>query len=184
MNLRLRLFATYAVVVLVFLVIIALGFTLLMRSYVDKQSLANLDDMTRPISVQIIALIRGNVTAQQLLASLQEQADKNGAYILLDDGSGNIVKQLTPLQPDSLSPISVAPSVLPQRITVAVKGKFTTTDNRIFLFAAYPLTRQSNQLTKVETMVLAIPQQGTISVLTTFIWPLLAAAGIALIFRC
>jgi signal transduction histidine kinase len=29
--------------------------------------------------------------------------------------------------------------------------------------------------------VLAIPQQGTISVLTTFIWPLLAAAGIALI---
>jgi len=113
MSLRLRLFATYAVVVLVFLVIIALGFTLLMRSYVDKQSLANLDDMTRPISVQIIALIRGNVTAQQLLASLQEQADKNGAYILLDDGSGNIVKQLTPLQPDSLSPISVAPSALP-----------------------------------------------------------------------
>ena len=181
MNLRLRLFATYAVVVLVFLVIIALGFTLLMRSYVDKQSLANLDDMTRPISVQIIALIRGNVTAQQLLASLQEQADKNGAYILLDDGSGNIVKQLTPLQPDSLSPISVAPGALPQGITDAVKGKFTTTDNRTFLFAAYPLTRQNNQLTKVETMVLAIPQQGTISVLTTFIWPLLAAAGIALI---
>ena len=62
MTLSRRLFLTYAAVVLIFLVIIALGFTLLMRSYVDKQSLANLDDMTRPISVQIIALIRGNVT--------------------------------------------------------------------------------------------------------------------------
>jgi uncharacterized membrane protein (DUF106 family) len=79
MSLRLSLFRTYAIVVLVFLAVIALGVTLLMRSYVDSQSLSNLNDMTRPISVEIIGLIRGNVTAQQLLATLQEQADKNGA---------------------------------------------------------------------------------------------------------
>ena len=51
MSLRLSLFRTYAIVVLVFLAVIALGVTLLMRSYVDSQSLSNLNDMTRPISV-------------------------------------------------------------------------------------------------------------------------------------
>ena len=108
MSLRLSLFRTYAIVVLVFLAVIALGVTLLMRSYVDSQSLSNLNDMTRPISVEIVGLIRGNVTAQQLLATLQEQADKNGAYILLSDGSGDIVRQLDPLQPETVTPITLA----------------------------------------------------------------------------
>jgi len=70
MSLRLSLFRTYAIVVLVFFVVIALGVTLLMRSYVDNQSLSNLNNMTRPISVEIIGLIRGNVTTQQLLTTL------------------------------------------------------------------------------------------------------------------
>jgi len=137
--------------------------------------------MTRPISVEIIGLIRGNVTAQQLLTTLQEQADKNGAYILLSDGSGDIVRQLDPLQPETATQISLADGALPHGITASVQGRFTTTDRRTFLYAAYPLTRQSGQLTKVETMVLAIPRPGTLTVLMTFIWPLLLAAGIALI---
>jgi signal transduction histidine kinase len=181
MSLRLSLFRTYTIVVLVFLAVIALGVTLLMRNYVDSQSLSNLNDMTRPISVEIIGLIRGNVTAQQLLTTLQEQADKNGAYILLGDGVGDIVRQLDPLQPETLTPITLASGTLPHGITAAVKGKFTTPDGRTFLYAAYPLTRQSGQLTKVETMVLAIPRPGTLTVLMTFIWPLVTAAVIALI---
>ena len=181
MSLRLSLFRTYAIVVLVFLAVIALGVTLLMRSYVDSQSLSNLNDMTRPISVEIIGLIRGNVTAQQLLTTLQEQADKNGAYILLGDGSGDIVRQLDPLQPETATPITLTNGILPHGITAAVQGKFTTTDGRTFLYAAYPLTRQSGQLTKVETMVLAKPRPGTLTVLMTFIWPLVIAAVIALI---
>jgi signal transduction histidine kinase len=181
MSLRLRLFTTYAIVVLVSLVVIALGVTLLMRSYVDKQSLSSLDDMTRPIYVQIVTLIRGNVTPQQLLSNLQEQADKNGAYLLLVDGSGDIVRQLVPLQPESPAPINVVPGTLPQGITSEARGKFATTDGRTFLFSAYPLTRQTGQLNNVETLVLAIPRPGTLSVLMTFIWPLLIATGIALI---
>ena len=181
MSLRLSLFRTYAIVVLVFLAVIALGVALLMRNYVDSQSLSNLNDMTRPISVEIIGLIRGNVTAQQLITTLQEQADKNGAYILLGDGSGDIVRQLDPLQPETVTPISLASGTLPHGITAAVQGKFTTTDGRTFLYAAYPLTRQSGQLTKVETLVLAIPRPGTPTVLMTFIWPLVIAAVIALI---
>ena len=181
MSLKLRLFITYAIVVLSSLLAVALGVTLLMRNYVDRQSLSRLDDMTRPIYVQIVALIRGNVTPQQLLSNLQEQSDKNGAYMLLVDGAGDIVRQLVPLQPETLPPVEVASGALPRGITSATKGKFTTTDGRIFLYSAYPLTRQGGQLTKVETLVLAIPRPGTLSVLLTFIWPLFIAAGIALI---
>jgi signal transduction histidine kinase len=181
MSLRLRLFMTYAIVVLVSLVVIALGVTLLMRNYVDQQSLSRLDDMTRPIYVQIVALIRGSVTPQQLLSTLQEQSDKNGAYILLVDGAGDIVRQLVPLQPETLSPIQVVSGTLPQGIASSTKGKFTTTDGRIFLYSAYPLTRQSGQLTTVETLVLAVPRPGTLSVFLTFIWPLFIGAGIALV---
>jgi len=181
MSLRLSLFRTYAIVVLVFLVVIAVSAVFLMRGFVDKQSLAGLDDMTRPIDVQIVALVRGNVTTAQLLASLQEQADKNGAYILLVDGLGDIVKQLVPQQPETLSPINVASGTLPQGISSAEKGVFTTTDGGIFLYAAYPLTRQSLPLTSVDTLVLAIPRPGIFTVVDTFIWPLLLAAVIALI---
>ena len=181
MNLRLRLFQSYAILLLLFLVIIALSTTLLMRSYVDNQSLINLDNMTRPISVQLIALIRGDVTAQQLLATLQEQADKNGAYIILEDGSGNIVRQLVPLQPQSLSALDVVPGTLPQGITSPVKGTLTTTEGRTFLYAAYPVTRSSSELTRVEAMVLVIPRPGIMTVVKTVIWPFLIAAGIGLI---
>jgi signal transduction histidine kinase len=181
MSLRLSLFRTYAIVVLVFLVVIAVSAVFLMRGFVDNQSLAGLDDMTRPIDVQIVALVRGNVTAAQLLTSLQEQADKNGAYILLVDGAGDIVRQLVPLQPETLSPISIASGTLPKGITAAVKGVFKTTDGKIYLYAAYPLTRQSLPLTSVDTLVLATPRPGIMTVVGTFIWPLLLAAAFALV---
>ncbi len=181
MSLKWSMFVSYIAVILVTLVVVALGGTLLARGYVDKLSLARLDDMTRPIYVQIVGLIRGNVTPQQLLSTLQEQADKNNAYVLLLDGDGNIERQLVPQQLEPLSPIAVAPGILPVGLTTSEQGKFTTTDRRVFLFSAYRLTRQTGQLNRVETLVLATVRPGTFSVLRTFINPLLIAAGIALV---
>jgi len=180
MSLKWSLFISYIAVILVTLVVVALGGTLLMRGYVDKLSLARLDDMTRPIYVQIVGLIRGNVTPQQLLSTLQEQSDKNNAYILLLNNAGDIERQLVPQQPESLSAISVAPGSLPAALTTSEQGKFTTADGRIFLFSAYRLTNQTGQLNRVTTLVLATIRPSTFSVLQTFIDPLLIAAGIAL----
>ncbi|MDD5190143.1 MAG: HAMP domain-containing sensor histidine kinase [Dehalococcoidales bacterium] len=181
MSLRWRLFSTFIVVILVSLTVVGLGFSLLMRGYVDNLSLSRLDDMTRPIYVQILGLIRGNVTPQQLLFNLQEQSDRNEAYILLLDSGANIERQLVPQQTPALSQITVPAGVLPTNLTTAVHGKFTAGDGRLFLYSAYPLTRQTGQLNKVETMVLTTVRPGTFSVLLTFIWPLVIAAGIALI---
>jgi len=181
MNLRARLFLSYVILTLVFMVVISVSVMLLMRSYIDNQSLSGLNNMTRPISVQIISLIKGNSTAAQLLSTIQEQADKNGAYILLDDSAGDIVRQLVPLQPNTLNPIIVTPGTLPENVTAAETGKFTAVDGRVFLFAAYPLTRQAVQLNKADTIVLAIPRQGTLAVLETFTWPLVIATIVALV---
>jgi signal transduction histidine kinase len=180
MSLRLRLFRSYALLVLLFLFIVGMVVALLLRGLVDDSALSGLDKMTRPISIELIALISGNVTPQQVLTALQEQADKNGAYILLTDASGEIVRQLVPLQPQALQPIQLASGTLPQGVTSALKGKITTTDGRTFLYAAYPVTRQNSQLNRVETLVLAIPRPGILTVIKTIILPFLIAAGLAL----
>jgi hypothetical protein len=153
---------------------------LLLRGLVDNSALSGLDNMTRPISVELIALIRGNVTLQQVAASLQEQADKNGAYIILTDSSGNIVRQLVPLQPQALQPIQVAPGVFPQDVTSALKGKITDADGKTYLYAAYPINRQNSQFISVATLLLVIPRPGILAVLKTIILPFLVAAGLAL----
>jgi len=66
MSLKSRMFITYAIVILIFLVVVALGVTLLIRPYVYRQSISRLEDMTRPIYVQMVALIRGNITPLEL----------------------------------------------------------------------------------------------------------------------
>jgi signal transduction histidine kinase len=181
MSLRLRLFRSYALLVILFLFIVAGVVALLLRGLVDNSALSGLDNMTRPISVELIALIRGNVTLQQVAASLQEQADKNGAYIILTDSSGNIVRQLVPLQPQALQPIQVAPGVFPQDVTSALKGKITDADGKTYLYAAYPINRQNSQFISVATLLLVIPRPGILAVLKTIILPFLVAAGLALV---
>jgi signal transduction histidine kinase len=181
MSLRLRLFRSYALLVILFLFIVAGVVALLLRGLVDNSALSGLDNMTRPISVELIALIRGNVTLQQVAASLQEQADKNGAYIILTDSSGNIVRQLVPLQPQALQPIQVAPGVFPQDVTSALKGKITDADGKTYLYAAYPINRQNSQFISVNTLLLVIPRPGILAVLKTIILPFLVAAGLALV---
>lgn len=181
MSLRLRLFRSYALLVILFLFIVAGVVALLLRGLVDNSALSGLDNMTRPISVELIALIRGNVTLQQVAASLQEQADKNGAYIILTDSSGNIVRQLVPLQPQALQPIQVAPGVFPQDVTSALKGKITAADGKTYLYAAYPINRQNSQFISVATLLLVIPRPGILAVLKTIILPFLVAAGLALV---
>jgi len=46
MNLRARLFLSYVILTLVFMVVISVSVMLLMRSYIDNQSLSGLNNMT------------------------------------------------------------------------------------------------------------------------------------------
>ena len=58
MSLRNRLIISYALVVLVCLAIIAMAVSVLLQSYRDRFTMANLDNIAKPISTQVRLLIR------------------------------------------------------------------------------------------------------------------------------
>ena len=78
MSLRLRLFLTYGIVVLVSLVIVAIGLTVFLRAYADRTSRDRLELTARPIQVQVTLLVRNNATQPELFDALQEQANNWG----------------------------------------------------------------------------------------------------------
>ena len=92
MSLRLKLFFTYSLVVVVTLMIAALGSAVLLREYANRAALNSLEDTARPISVQLTNLVRGSATLAAVVESLQEQADTNGVHIFFADNTGDILR--------------------------------------------------------------------------------------------
>ena len=115
MSLRARLFATYFLIVVICLGIVAVSVTVILQGYRDRLAMDSLNAMARPVYVQVRSLIRGEVTFDELWANLEEQADKNNVYILLGDREGNIIRQVTPGQYQK--PIETPPGELPHGIS-------------------------------------------------------------------
>src|SRR5512141_557339 len=109
MSLRLKLFASYALVVVVTVLAAALGSTLLFRQQANRLALDNLQNTARPISIQLGALVRGEATLAEVVANLQEQADNNGVYIFFTDGNGVTLRQFVP---QGESPVTIPPGSL------------------------------------------------------------------------
>jgi len=181
MSLRARLFATYTLIVIICISLIALSVTVLLQNYRDRLAMERLDNIARPIYVQVTSLVRGQVTSRDLWTNLQEQAEKNEVYILLGSSAGNIVRQISPTPPPQQQTIKVAPGILPHGIAKATQGKFKTTDGKTFIFAAYPVSRvPSVEPAKIETLVLSVAQTGTMAIWVGLFSPFLFAGIIAL----
>jgi signal transduction histidine kinase len=178
MSLRLRLFLTYGVVVLVSLITVGFGLSILLRAYADRTSRERLELTARPIQVQVTLMVRDNATQQELFDALQEQSDNNKVYLLFADSSGNLVKEIYPQQ---LGSINVNPGTLPGTPQMAESGTFRSADKKPYIYLASPLVGQYAQSADVTEIVLAVPKPGTLSVLGTLTWPFLLAAGISLI---
>jgi len=178
MSLRLRLFLTYGIVVLVSLFTVGAGLTLLLRGYADRISRERLELSARPIQVHAALLVRNNATQQELYNALQEQADNSRVYLMLIDNSGNILKEIYPPQ---LGLISVRPGAMPHGIAGLTTGRFRTLEGAPFVYAAYPLSAQNSQITGAAALVLAVPRPSTLAVLGSLTWPFLLAAVISLV---
>ncbi len=184
MSLGWRLFLTYALIVVLCLVLLAISATVILRSQRDRLAMEQLSTMATPIAVQVRLLLRGQVTTVDLQADLKEQAQDNDVYILLCDHKGNIITQITP--GDDAQRIVVGKSELPQDLTKVIKGKFDTTDGETFLYAAIPLTRVSltataaQNLTRFDTLILALPGTRAATVMLGLTWPFLIAGLIVL----
>ncbi len=178
MSLRLKLFLTYGLVVVVTLFIAAIGSAVLVRQYADRLALERLDDAALPISIQVSALIRGNTTLGELVDNMQEQADASGMYILWSDTSGNLVRQLVPLG----EPLVQFPDgTLPHGVSQGTTGRVTAGSGDIYLYSAYPLARAPVGLARAQTLVLAIPRPEAAAVLAGAFRPFAWAGFIALV---
>ncbi len=177
MSLRLRLFLTYGIVVLVSLFVVAIGLTIFLRAYADRISRERLELTARPIQVQVTLLVRNNATQQELFDALQEQADNNQVYLLFADSSGDLVKEIYPQQSGN---IVLNPGTLPGTPSRTETGTFRSA-GKPYIYIASPLVGQYAQSARVTTIVLAVPKPRILAVLGTLAWPFLLAAGISLI---
>jgi len=180
MSFRGRLFATYALVVVICLAIVGIATAAVLQGYKDRLAKDRLDNVARPISVQVRSLATTAVTPERLWVVLDEQAQKNNVFIMLVDSGGQIVRQVTP--GPSQAPINVQPGTLPQRITAATQGRFPASDGRVFLYAAYPLGKLPNALTSPgDAVFLATIRGGSLAILAGLMMPLLLGGIAALL---
>lgn len=182
MSLRLRLFATFALIVVLCLGLVALSVTIILQSQRDRLSMERLEATAMPIFIQVKSLIRGQMTITELLSELKEQAQDNNVYIIFGDGDGNIVRQITPDLNRFQRPIELPAGGLPYDITQPTQGKLVSTTGQTFIYSAYPLTTPvSAQTAQLKTLILAVPRTGAIAVVAGLFIPFLLAGLITLI---
>ncbi|MEL7563177.1 HAMP domain-containing sensor histidine kinase [Dehalogenimonas sp. 4OHTPN] len=177
MSLRLKLFLTYSLVVIVTLFTAALGSAVLVRQYADRLAMERLDDAARPISVQVAALIRGNVTLAELVENMQAQADASGMHILWSDADGNLLRQLVPQAEPALQfPEGALPHGVPQGTT----GEIIDDAGADYFYSAYPLARAPAGIARAQTLILAVPRPEAAAALAGVFRPFAWAGVIAL----
>ena len=182
MSLRTRLIISYALVVVVCLGIIAVAVTVLVQSYRDRFTMAHLDDVARPIAVQVRTLVRTEVSIDDVWSRLEEQAEKNNVYILLLDNEGGIVRQASPQPDEKQARLDLPPGQLSLRTLQTEQGKFDTSSGETYIYAAYPLGRlfDSQNTLSLRTLVLAVPRGQPVAILLSLVRPFLYAGLIAL----
>jgi two-component system, OmpR family, sensor kinase len=179
MSLRQRLIFSCILIVVFCLGITSIATSLVLQRYRNQLSFARLDDMTRPIAVQIRSLLRSQTTLGELLSNVQEQSQNNQVWILFVDNKGNITHAI---YPDAVAGQSISVSTaLPHSLTQSVQGAFSTSTGQKFIYVAYPLGRTViTQSIKAETLILCQPQGGRADVLAVLLRPLFWAGLSAL----
>ncbi len=183
MSLRMRLIVSYTLIVILCLSIAAIAVSAMLQSYRDRFAMARLEDMTRPIYVQVRSLALGEASITEVMTNLQEQAQRNNVYILLVDDKGNIARQASPKVGGGQQPIRLPPGELPHGISKPTQGTFETASGQTFIFAAYPIARlfEDRRQSRLETLVLSVPRGEAIATLAGLVRPFLQAGLIALV---
>ncbi len=182
MSLRTRLFATYSLVVILCLGLVALSVTVILQSSRDRLTMERLDTIARPISIQVTTMMRRQIPMAEILDNLVEQAEKNKVNILLVDGEGNILRQFSPGQTNSRPTLEVLPGDVPHGISESVQGKFVTENGQTYIYAAYSLVRPSgtSDSQRIETLVLSVLRTKAVAIMAGLFSPFLIAGLIAL----
>jgi len=183
MSLRMRLIISFTLVVVLCLSIAAVAVTVVLQGSRDSLATSRLNDIARPIYVQVMTLARGNKPRAEIITSLQEQAAQNQVYIFLADDKGNILVQIPPEKNTLSQRITIPPEKLPVNGGQPIQGTFTAPDRQTFLYSAYSLggTLTSQAQSRFETLILAVPRARPIAIMVGLFAPFLWAGLIALV---
>ena len=187
MSLRSRLILSYTGLVVLCLAIIAGAVSVILQSYRDRFVMARLDDMTRPIYVQVLSLVRGQTTFDELWSNLEEQAEKTGVHILLVDSEGNVIRQANPAVTLRQQRIEFPEGSLPNDFSGPIHGTYKAPNGRTFIFAAYPFgtLRDPNKPANIEALVLSLPRSSPLAIwagtISPFLWAGLTALVISIV---
>jgi len=183
MSLRTRLIISYTLIVVLCLFIAAVAMSLVLQTSRDKLATERLNDMARPIYVQVMALARGQTSRNEVMSNLQEQAQNNNVYIFLADDEGNIVNQASPKVGSKRQPIKLPSGELPHGTSQPTQGTFMTTDGKVFLFAAYPIGKlfDYQKPSRIATIVLSVPRSEAFVILPSLVRPFLQVGLTALV---
>ncbi len=182
MSFRTRLVLSFALVVVVCLGIVAVAASLIVQSYRDRFTLNYLDEIIRPVFVQVRTIVNNGLSLDTLGAGLQEQAVDNKLYIQLVDNRGNVVWQASP-DGSPVPPGLVLPlDRLPDRLQHNVSGRFDAASGRAYLYAGQFLGRQVSlgNGAVFSSVVLAVPRGQPVAVLIGLVRPFLFAGLAAL----
>ena len=186
MSLRTRLILSYVLIIVISLGTAASVLLVLLQDYRDKQVMARMDSMSRPIYVQVRALAQGRASLNQVWVNLKEQSRETGAYIFLIDEQSNVLRQVSP-RGGSEHLTKLPLEELPAEVTKPYRGTYDMPDGETFLFVAYSLEGlfRYGGSTAPEFLVLAMPRKEALALWAgftiPFIWAGLVALGVSII---
>lgn len=176
-----RLILSFALVVVLCLGTVAVAMAVALQSIRDNYSMEQLANMARPIYVQVLSLARGDETWRNLVSDLEEQVSNNNIYILLADRNSRIVRHISP-EGEELQMTQLPVENLPEVGAKPTQGTFQAPDGRTFVYTSYHIGRlfTGQVFTNFETLTLAVPRSGALSILAGLFGPFLRVGLIAL----
>lgn len=185
MSLRTRLLISFILIAVLCLSSAAVAMTALLQKYRDQTQVTQMNDMARPIAVQLGAMLRSQANVTEVWTNMLEQAQKNNVYLIVVDAKGNILRQSSP-DANVKQPL-IFQDPLPHGIKEPASGTMVTTTKQTFVYAAHPIAQISRPVTtattatavKFDTLILARQRAGNMLIWASLARPFLFAAIIA-----
>ena len=183
MSLRVRLILSFIFVIVLCLAIVAGSLLVLSQNYRDRVARARLGDIAAPVYFQVQSLARGQVSLDQVWASLNEQSQETRTAIFILNSQGKVIRQISPEGRAWRYPANLSESELPTGKSSPSYGTYTTSQGQDFIFVAYSLEDlfRSRGEARPQTLILAIPRGDALALWASFTRPLLWAGLIALV---
>jgi len=164
-TLRVRLFLSFAVVVLVTLASAGVAFYSRLGGYRDELTASTLRQVVLPVYFGLTLPGPNRVTAAEISAYLRAQAEHTDIIVLLLDKQGHVLRDYTPSGAYADETFPTPPAIEPPRFRELREFEHTTEDGQQLLYVVVPLPARMRPMSTTpggaSHLVVAIPKDST-----------------------